>query len=337
MFDFSFESDDENLMDDDVLINDETAVDDAGDDSETVNVTPDTKETSHNEVASAGGVSLGNNQDQLEMDPVAATESYILRQFGLSREDMEEAVEETIDEAETIPNADVLEGEEDPDIIATAVTDNAIIEGTAQDEIDSAGEVVDADDTPDLGVEDADSYMDDEDSAEAYLDWDIYGRSRENMLIHTTSVNDIVRQRDYGKLKQKIDDWMEDVGCVPCTKEEFEKWYSSLSGDNKQLQDLFYQAFSFNVVDGQSYIMVQTIISSRAAIATIVGAFAYGAGVLAFLISLIKHAVRGEYVGYMYAVGKDKRGSCKIMNKALFCVTKDKRAFRKDSVGSAII
>ena len=175
MFDFSFESDDENLMEDDVLINDETAVDDAGDDSETVNVTPDTKETSHNEVASAGGVSTGNNQDQLEMDPVAATESYILRQFGLSREDMEEAVEETIDEAETIPNADVLEGEEDPDIIATAVTDNAIIEGAAQDEIDSAGEVVDADDTPDLGVEDGDSCMDGEDSAEAYLDWDIYG------------------------------------------------------------------------------------------------------------------------------------------------------------------
>ena len=125
MFDFSFESDDENLMDDDVLINDETAVDDAGDDSETVNVTPDTKETSHNEVASAGGVSLGNNQDQLEMDPVAATESYILRQFGLSREDMEEAVEETIDEAETIPNADVIE-DVDPDIEATAVPTTSV-------------------------------------------------------------------------------------------------------------------------------------------------------------------------------------------------------------------
>ena len=125
MFDFSFESDDENLMDDDVLINDETAVDDAGDDSETVNVTPDTKETSHNEVASAGGVSLGNNQDQLEMDPVAATESYILRQFGLSREDMEEAVEETIDEAETIPNADVIE-DVDPDIEATAIPTTSV-------------------------------------------------------------------------------------------------------------------------------------------------------------------------------------------------------------------
>ena len=125
MFDFSFESDDENLMDDDVLINDETAVDDAGDDSETVNVTPDTKETSHNEVASAGGVSLGNNQDQLEMDPVAATESYILRQFGLSREDMEEAVEETIDEAETIPNADIIE-DVDPDIEATAVPTTSV-------------------------------------------------------------------------------------------------------------------------------------------------------------------------------------------------------------------
>ena len=125
MFDFSFESDDENLMEDDVLVNDETAVDDAGDDSETVNVTPDTKETSHNEVASAGGVSTGNNQAQLEMDPVAATESYILRQFGLSREDMEEAVEETIDEAETIPNADVIE-DVDPDLEATAVPTTSV-------------------------------------------------------------------------------------------------------------------------------------------------------------------------------------------------------------------
>jgi hypothetical protein len=332
-YNFSFESED--ILDDDTIVNDETAVDEAGDDSETVNVTPDTKETSHNEVASAGGVSTGNNQDQLEMDPVAATESYILRQFGLSREDMEEAVEETIDEAETIPNADVLEGEEDPDIIATAVTDNAIIESAAQDEVDSAGEVVDADDTPDLGVEDADSCMDGEDSAEAYLDWDIYGRSQENMLIHTPSVNDIVRQKDYGKLKQKIDDWMEDTGCSPCTKEEFEKWYTSLSGDNHNVHNLFFRAFSFNVVDGQSYIMVQSMVSFRAAIATIIGTLTL-AGPLMFLISLLKHAMRGEYVGYMYAVGKDKKGSCKIMNDALFCVTKDKRSFRKDAVGSVV-
>ena len=122
-YNFSFESED--ILDDDTIVNDETAVDDAGDDSETVNVTPDTKETSHNEVASAGGVSTGNNQDQLEMDPVAATESYILRQFGLSREDMEEAVEETIDEAETIPNADVIE-DVDPDLEATAVPTTSV-------------------------------------------------------------------------------------------------------------------------------------------------------------------------------------------------------------------
>lgn len=120
--DFSFESEeDDNIMNDDVLVNDETAVDESGDDSETVNVTPDTKETAHNEEASAGGVSTGNNQEQLEMDPVAATESYILRQFGLSREDMEEGTVETIDEAETIPNADVVEDDADPDLEATAV------------------------------------------------------------------------------------------------------------------------------------------------------------------------------------------------------------------------
>jgi hypothetical protein len=231
----------------------------------------------------------------------------------------------------------LVEGEEDPDIIATAVTDNAIIESAAQDEVDSAGEVVDADDTPDLGVEDADSCMDGEDSAEAYLDWDIYGRSQENILIHTTSVNDIVRQKDYGKLKQKVDEWMEDTGCTPCTKEEFQKWYDTEVGNNKSVKGLFNSAFSFNVIDGQSYIMVQSMVSYRAAVATIGTILAGGAGAILFLISLIKHAVRGEYVGNMFAVGKDKNGSCKIMNKALFCVTKDNRSFRKDAVGSAIV
>ena len=109
-----------------------------------------------------------------------------------------------------------------------------------------------------------------------------------------------------------------------------------MSGDNKQIQNLFHEAFSFNVVDGQSYIMIQSLVSFRAAIATIIGALTL-AGPLMFLISLIKHAVKGEYVGYMYAVGKDGKGSCKIMNNALFCVTKDKRSFRKDAVGSAIV
>jgi len=100
---FSLESDNDEIdLEQDVLGTDteldETAVDDAGDDSETVDVTPDTKETAHNEQASAGGVATGNNQDELEMDPVAATESFCRKFLGLSREDMEEAVDEIRDE-----------------------------------------------------------------------------------------------------------------------------------------------------------------------------------------------------------------------------------------------
>ena len=125
--DFSFESEeDDNIMNDDVLVNDETAVDQPNADSKVVDMDPDTKETAHNEEASAGGVSTGNNQETITMDPVAATESYILRQFGLSREDIEEAVEETIDEAETIPNADVVEDDVDPDLEATAVPTTSV-------------------------------------------------------------------------------------------------------------------------------------------------------------------------------------------------------------------
>ena len=108
---FSFESDNDEIdLEQDVSGTDteldETAVDDAGDDSETVNVTPDTKETAHNEVASAGGVATGNNADQLEMDPVAATESFMYKFLGLSREDLDETIDTITEKAETIPDAD---------------------------------------------------------------------------------------------------------------------------------------------------------------------------------------------------------------------------------------
>jgi len=117
---FSFESDNDEIdLEQDVTGTvtelDETAVDEAGEDSETVDVTPDTNETSHNEVASAGGVATGNNADQLEMDPVAATESYIRRVFGLSREDMEEATDQIEAKAEAISDEPVGSGDSEVD------------------------------------------------------------------------------------------------------------------------------------------------------------------------------------------------------------------------------
>lgn len=105
---FSMESDNDEIdvgMND--LVKDETdVVEDAGSDTEVVDMNPSTSETSHNEEASAGGIATGSNQDDLEMDPVAASESFIRRNFGLSVEDMEEVVEEKVAEAAVIPSAD---------------------------------------------------------------------------------------------------------------------------------------------------------------------------------------------------------------------------------------
>ena len=87
--------------------NDETAVDDAGSDSVTTdvsNICP--KKTDHNEEASAGGVATGSNEDDIAVDPVVATESYLWKEFGISAEDVDRNVAEVVQEAEQIPDAD---------------------------------------------------------------------------------------------------------------------------------------------------------------------------------------------------------------------------------------
>lgn len=105
---FSTESDNDEIdvgMND--LVKNETdVVEDAGSDTEVVDMEPTTAESSHNEEASAGGIATGSNQDDLEMDPCAASESFIRKNFGLSREDMDEVVEEKVAEAAVIPSAD---------------------------------------------------------------------------------------------------------------------------------------------------------------------------------------------------------------------------------------
>ena len=63
---FSMESDNDEIdvgMND--LVKDETdVVEDAGSDTEVVEMNPSTSETSHNEEASAGGIATGSNQEQ---------------------------------------------------------------------------------------------------------------------------------------------------------------------------------------------------------------------------------------------------------------------------------
>ena len=143
---FSMESDNDEIdvgMND--LVKDETdVVEDAGSDTEVVDMNPSTSETSHNEEASAGGIATGSNQDDREMDPVAASEAFIRRNFGLSVEDMEEVVEEKVAEAAVIPSAD----EEAPaspvaQDVADGVTTINIVpaEGTTAVPADPASEV----------------------------------------------------------------------------------------------------------------------------------------------------------------------------------------------------
>lgn len=143
---FSMESDNDEIdvgMND--LVKDETdVVEDAGSDTEVVEMNPSASETSHNEEASAGGIATGSNQDDLEMDPVAASEAFIRRNFGLSVEDMEEVVEEKVAEASVIPSAD----EEAPaspvaQDVADGVTTINIVpaEGTTAVPADPASEV----------------------------------------------------------------------------------------------------------------------------------------------------------------------------------------------------
>lgn len=143
---FSMESDNDEIdvgMND--LVKDETdVVEDAGSDTKVVEMKPSTAETAHNEVASAGGIATGSNQDDLEMDPVAASEAFIRRNFGLSVEDMEEVAEEKVAEAAVIPSAD----EEAPaspvaQDVADGVTTINIVpaEGTTAVPVDPASEV----------------------------------------------------------------------------------------------------------------------------------------------------------------------------------------------------
>ena len=122
------------------LVKDETTVvDDAGKDSETVDVSDtSTKEAEHNEEASAGGVVVGDNAEDLTMDPVAATESLIRRTIGLSREDLDE-VQEQLEATHTEPDGDenglgVGDNDEDDDL-AAVTTVNVVAPANGSTEI----------------------------------------------------------------------------------------------------------------------------------------------------------------------------------------------------------
>ena len=148
MFDlFSLENDSE-LDQIDVLnsgiINDETAVDAAAEKKEPVEVSITESQAAHNEAASAGGCVVGGNEEQLTMDPVAAEESYIFGRFGLSAEELEEIVDETIKESDEIEAEDQAQSDADNDLEVTAVTEETTIETpeTAEHETETDDELL---------------------------------------------------------------------------------------------------------------------------------------------------------------------------------------------------
>lgn len=122
-------------------------IEDAGKDSETVDVSNISEaEAAHNEVASAGGVVVSkDNADDLTMDPVAATEAIIRRGFGLSTEDLDDVAEELA--AAPVPEVDGVAPAAD-DELASITTVNVIppaggateIAGPA--DVEPAGDVV---------------------------------------------------------------------------------------------------------------------------------------------------------------------------------------------------
>lgn len=112
---------------------DSDPIDDAGDDSETRDVSdPSQKDTAHNEAASAGGIVVGDNADQLMVDPVGATEALIRRTIGLSVEDLEEVA----DQLEAAPDPVVETDAEEEDEVANLTTVNVVAPAGATTEVD---------------------------------------------------------------------------------------------------------------------------------------------------------------------------------------------------------
>lgn len=134
-FYYGMESDDEvgGLGFDELGKVDSDPIDDAGDDSETRDVSdPSQKDTAHNEAASAGGIVVGDNADQLMVDPVGATEALIRRTIGLSVEDLEEVA----DQLEAAPDPVVETDAAEEDEVANLTTVNVVAPAGATTEVD---------------------------------------------------------------------------------------------------------------------------------------------------------------------------------------------------------
>ena len=146
-------------------VNNETAVTEAGTDTEATDVSNISEKTeAHNELASTGGVATGSDIADMEMDPVAATESYCFKRFSMSAEDIAAEVEENIKAAKEIPDANTEEDNTDPELEAVGMNNAGISTEDPADIIpdetpaDTAGMTPDADESKDDGEDDADDH-----------------------------------------------------------------------------------------------------------------------------------------------------------------------------------
>jgi hypothetical protein len=162
---YSMEADNDEIeLDAAVTTNDETAVTEAGTDTEATDVSNISEKTeAHNELASTGGVATGSDTADMEMDPVAATESYCFKRFSMSAEDIAAEVEENIKVAKEIPDANTEEDNTDPELEAVGMNNAGISTEDPADIIpdetpaDTAGMTPDADESKDDGEDDADA------------------------------------------------------------------------------------------------------------------------------------------------------------------------------------
>ena len=145
-------------------VNDETAVTEAGTDTEATDVSNiDTETEAHNELASTGGVATGSDTADMEMDPVAATEAYCFKTFSLSAEDMANEIESCVEEAENASDNEPEDNSYDPELEAVGMNNAGISTDDPAKVIpdetpaDNAGITPDADESKDDGEEDADA------------------------------------------------------------------------------------------------------------------------------------------------------------------------------------
>ena len=344
MFDlFSMEADNDDIDIDvskSVTINDETAVDEAGSDSEVTDVSNISEKTeAHNEAASAGGVSTGNNVEEISMDPVAASESYIFKQFGLSVEDLDEAVSDTIKESEEIP--DVKVDEDDSDLADTAVPSGGEVVTAYENNLDET-HVDNAGLTPEVEPEDypenADApgtivteILDTEDSIESLLFGSLgFTQSKKNSqssegfvstFIKNPAIKAYFDSKECAKDEEKFKAKLKKDGCELASRDDFMKQAETkikLNMNNKRLFMLYKSLDMIVTHNDVTYIMVPHNISIRSGVTL-------WANIITIPISLITNLLKHQMKVVLFPIYKKPNGEVcmKAMGVAQCTVKKE--------------